>query len=235
MPESINPGWKARAADGAALAPVTVNGWQQGWVLPPGTTGPVTLTFPLNAPYRAGLIGGLALLPLLALLAFLPVRRPSRADEPASPWHPGRTTTRVAVMAVAAAISGAVGVVVGAVALGLRFLLSKHQRLCDAITVGLAAGGLISAGAVLSQNPWRSVDGYAGHSAGVQLLALVSVVALAASTVAGGRRRSEHVVRAWSHPNSPESVCQAQVLGIVDGAGDQRDSVVGHRRLQGWQ
>ncbi len=36
---------------------------------------------------------------------------------------------------------------------------------------------------MLSQNPWRSVDGYAGHSAGVQLLALVSVGALAASVV----------------------------------------------------
>ena len=42
---------------------------------------------------------------------------------------------------------------------------------------------------MLSQNPWRSVDGYAGHSAGVQLLALVSVAMLAASTVsvAGAR------------------------------------------------
>ncbi|MDT5184390.1 MAG: arabinofuranan 3-O-arabinosyltransferase, partial [Mycobacterium sp.] len=45
------------------------------------------------------------------------------------------------------------------------------------------AGGLILAGAVLSQNPWRSVDGYAGHSAGVQLLALASVAMLAASNV----------------------------------------------------
>jgi arabinofuranan 3-O-arabinosyltransferase len=51
------------------------------------------------------------------------------------------------------------------------------------LTVALAAGGLISAGAVLSQNPWRSVDGYAGHSVGVQLLALVSVAMLAASVV----------------------------------------------------
>ena len=32
VPESINPGWTARLADGTALTPVTVNGWQQGWV-----------------------------------------------------------------------------------------------------------------------------------------------------------------------------------------------------------
>jgi arabinofuranan 3-O-arabinosyltransferase len=45
---------------------------------------------------------------------------------------------------------------------------------------------------VLSQNPWRSVDGYIGHSPGVQLLALISVATVAASTVAiAPRRRSD--------------------------------------------
>src|SRR6185369_5649616 len=37
VPESINPGWTARSADGTELSPVTVNGWQQGWVVPAGT------------------------------------------------------------------------------------------------------------------------------------------------------------------------------------------------------
>ena len=193
VPESINPGWTARAADGSALAPVTVNGWQQGWVLPAGTAGPVTLSFTSNTPYRAGLIGGLALLPLLALLAFSPcpsggrctqpVQRPPPSDEPPRPWQPGRVTTSVAVVAAAAVISGIAGVIVGGAALGLRHLLRRREKLCEAVTVALAAGGLISAGAVLSQNPWRSVDGYAGHSVGVQLLALVSVAMLAASAV----------------------------------------------------
>ena len=187
VPESINPGWTARAADGAALTPVTVNGWQQGWVLPPGTSGPVALSFASNTPYRAGLIGGLALLPLLALLAFLPVRRPRPTDEPARPWQPGRMTTSVAVVAVAAMISGIAGVIVGGAAVGLRYLLRRREKLCEAVTVGVAAGGLIVAGAVLSQNPWRSVDGYAGHSAGVQLLALISLVMLAASAATTSR------------------------------------------------
>jgi len=193
VPESINPGWTARAADGSALTPVTVNGWQQGWVLPAGTAGPVTLSFTSNTPYRAGLIGGLALLPLLALLAFSPcpsggrcpqpVQRPPPGDEPPRPWQPGRVTTSVAVVAAAGVISGIAGVIVGGAALGLRHLLRRREKLCEAVTAALAAGGLISAGAVLSQNPWRSVDGYAGHSVGVQLLALVSVAMLAASAV----------------------------------------------------
>ena len=53
VPESINPGWTARTADGAQLAPVTVNGWQQGWVVPPGTSGAIALSFGSNAVYRA--------------------------------------------------------------------------------------------------------------------------------------------------------------------------------------
>jgi arabinofuranan 3-O-arabinosyltransferase len=187
VPESINPGWTARTADNSALAPVTVNGWQQGWVLPAGTVGPVTLSFTSNMPYRAGLIGGLALLPLLALLALLPVRRPGPPAEPSRPWQPGPVTTGVAVIAGAAMISGIAGAVVGGAALGMRWLLRGREKLSDAVTVGVAAAGLIVAGAVLSQNPWRSVDGYVGHSAGVQLLALASVAVLAASLVTASR------------------------------------------------
>ena len=68
-------------------------------------------------------------------------------------------------------------------------MLRRREKLCDAVTVGASAGGLIVAGAVLSQNPWRSVDGYVGHSVGVQLLALVSVAMLAASVVPANRGR----------------------------------------------
>ena len=189
VPESVNPGWVAHRADGAQLTPVTVNGWQQGWVLPPGTTGPVTLSFPSNALYRAGLIGGLALLPLLALLAFFPVRRRAGPQDPAPVWRPGRLPTGVAVLMVGAVISGVSGVVIVGIALALRYLLRNRERLCDTVTVTMTAGGLIVAGAVLSLNPWRSVDGYVGHSAGVQLLALVSVAMLAASVVPDYRRR----------------------------------------------
>ncbi len=193
VPESINPGWTARTDDGSVLNPITVNGWQQGWVLPPGTAGTVTLAFTSNTLYRVGLVGGLALLPLLALLAFLPVRRPRAPDEPARPWQPGLTTSSVLVLAVGAVISGVAGVVVVGAALGLRYLLRRREKLCDAVTVGAAAGGLILAGAVLSQNPWRSVDGYVGHSVGVQLLALVSVGMLAASVVEVNRSSRERL------------------------------------------
>ncbi|MGO9152710.1 alpha-(1-_3)-arabinofuranosyltransferase [Mycobacterium sp.] len=182
IPESINPGWVARTSTGARLTPVAVNGWQQGWVVPAGNPGTITLTFASNSLYRAGLALGLALLPLLALLAFWRIRR-TRADEaPAHPWAPGAVAA-VAVLAAGAVIAGAAGAVVAGAALGLRYGLRRRERLRDRATVWLSASGLILAGAALSRHPWRSVDGYAGHSANVQLLALISLAAVAASVV----------------------------------------------------
>ncbi|WP_207546343.1 alpha-(1-_3)-arabinofuranosyltransferase [Mycolicibacterium monacense] len=182
VPESVNPGWQARGPGGDLLTPVVVNGWQQGWVVPADTEGAVTLSFRSNTLYRAGLIGGLALLPLLALLVWLPARR-RRDDEPAHPWRVPAVAAAGGVLAVGAVISGWAGVVVVGGVLGVRYLLRNRERLLDRFTLGVTAGGLTLAGAVLSQHPWRSVDGYVGFEPGVQLLALVSVAALAASAV----------------------------------------------------
>ena len=186
VPESINPGWVARSSNGIRLTPVAVNGWQQGWVMPAGTSGTVTLTFAPNSLYRVGLAGGLALLPLLALMAWWPGRRRVSDDPAADPWAPGPLAA-VATLGAAAVIAGVAGVVVFGAAIGLRWALRGRPGQRDAITLGLSAGGLILAGTVLSRHPWRSVDGYAGHSAGVQLLALVSLAALAASATIGER------------------------------------------------
>ena len=180
VPESINPGWVAHTRAGTRLTPVAVNGWQQGWVVPAGTSGTVTLTFAPNSLYRAGLAGGLALLPLLALMAWWPQRRPPRDGPAARPWAPGPWAA-VAVLTAGAVIAGVVGVLVFGAALGLQWALPNRLRRRDVITVGCSAGGLILAGAALSRHPWRSVDGYAGHSAGLQLLALISLAALVAS------------------------------------------------------
>ena len=180
VPESLNPGWVAHTSAGTRLTPVAVNGWQQGWVVPAGTSGIVTLTFAPNALYHAGLGGGLALLPLLALMAWWPQRRRDRDDPAARPWVPG-PAAGIAVLTAAAVIAGVVGVVVFGAGLGLQWALRDNPRRRDVITMGMSAGGLILAGAALSRHPWRSVDGYAGHSAGVQLLALISLAAVAAS------------------------------------------------------
>jgi arabinofuranan 3-O-arabinosyltransferase len=181
VPESINTGWVARTSAGTRLTPLAVNGWQQGWVVPAGTAGTITLVFAPNSLYRAGLAGGLALLPLLALLAWWPPRR-RPSDSAARPWTPGPWAA-VAMLTAGALIAGVAGVLVFGAALGMRWMLRNRPRRRDVVALWLSAGGLILAGAALSRHPWRSVDGYAGHSAAVQLLALISLAALAASTV----------------------------------------------------
>ncbi|MEM6105286.1 DUF3367 domain-containing protein [Mycobacterium sp. 050272] len=182
IPESINPGWVARTSTGTRLTPVAVNGWQQGWVVPAGDPGTITLSFASNSLYRVGLAAGLALLPLLAMLALW--RRRGRSDDPpAPPWTPGPWAA-APLLAAGALVAGVAGVIVVGAALGLRYALRHRERLRDRITIAASAGGLILAGAALSRHPWRSVDGYSGHSANVQLLALVSLSMVAASVVA---------------------------------------------------
>lgn len=190
VPESINGGWVARTSDGTRLVPVAVNGWQQGFVLPAGTDGPITLTFGPNRMYRLGMAGGLALLPLLALLAWWPVRRVRDPGPPAAPWGPSRRVAATGALTVGFLIAGTAGAAVFGAAMVLLFALRHRQRAFDAARLGLSAGGLITGGAILCRHPWRSVDGYAGHSAGVQLAALVSVAVLAATAVVarGGRK-----------------------------------------------
>ena len=181
VPESVNPGWTANTADGVPLAAITVNGWQQGWIVPAGTAGTVTMTFASNASYRWGLIGGLALLPMLLVAAFVPGRRRQTTPPAVRPWCPPIAVRGAAVIVAATVISGLAGAMVAGAALALGQLFRRNERITRVATLGTAAGGLVLAGAILSQNPWRSVDGYVGHSAGVQLLALLSVVAVAVS------------------------------------------------------
>ncbi len=177
IPESINPGWVARTGNGTRLTPIAVNGWQQGWVVPAGDPGTITLTFAANSLYRAGLAVGLALLPLLALLALWRTRGRRDDDAPAQPWQPGAWAS-AAALAAGAVIAGVAGVLVIGAALAVKYVGRAGRA-----TMLLSAGGLILAGAALSRQPWRSADGYAGHSANVQLLALISIAVLTASAV----------------------------------------------------
>ncbi|BBY58757.1 alpha-(1-_3)-arabinofuranosyltransferase [Mycolicibacterium sarraceniae] len=180
VPESVNPGWVARLPDGVTLTPVVVNGWQQGWVVPAGEQGPVAVSFPSNRGYRIGLFAGLSLLPLLLLLALVPPRRRQAGRDPVRPWSLP-VLTGAGVLVAGGLIAGVGGLVVFGTAMVLGYLLRHRARLRDRVTLAASACGLIAAGALLSRYPWRSVDGYIGHSLWVQLLALIAVGTLAAS------------------------------------------------------
>ena len=182
----------ARTDDGATLTPVIVNGWQQGWVLPAGAQGRISVTFPSNTAYRAGLATGLALLPGLLLLALIPARRTVRATAAPRPWQP-RVAAAVGTLAAGTLLGGIAGAAVFGAALAAGALLRHRDRLRDRLTLAVVPVALIAAGALLSRYPWRSVDGYIGHSPWVQLPALIAVGVLTASAV----------IRRPARPRSP--------------------------------
>ena len=74
--ENYNSGWAA-TLNGQDLTPVRLDGWQQGFVVPVGPGGTITLTFRPAAAYHLALvISILAALILLAVTAWSFLRRP---------------------------------------------------------------------------------------------------------------------------------------------------------------
>lgn len=82
VPENVNDGWVARLGDDE-LERVRVDGWKQGYLLPEGDGGVVTLTFAPHRWYQAALgAGGLAAVALLVGAVVLRRRERTRLD----PW-----------------------------------------------------------------------------------------------------------------------------------------------------
>ena len=85
MHENFNLGWRA-TLDGEPLRAVTLDGWQQAFVVPAGSGGVVVLTYSPASVYHGGLIAsGIALLLLAAIAAGLRLRRKPRAGRAESP------------------------------------------------------------------------------------------------------------------------------------------------------
>ncbi|MTE14764.1 alpha-(1-_3)-arabinofuranosyltransferase [Nocardia aurantiaca] len=175
LPLSTNVGWKARSAEGGALKPVVINGWQQAWLVPPGTEGPITVEFPTDRWYRLAIFGGLLLLIPLVALAFRGARAPVRDDGPPPRAWQGRTVAGLGLAAAAGLIAGPIALVItlfGLVADHFR----PHGR--SRALVAIAGCGTAVCAAALSTGPWRSLDGYVGGSLWVQFPAVVAVIAV---------------------------------------------------------
>ena len=185
VPESRNSGWAATGPDGAPLKAVTVNGWQQGWVVPQGTDGAVTLRYALNAPYRIGLFGGLALLAILAALALVPGSRPLGSVGPVRAWQPG-IAAGLGIGAVAFVLSGWPGLALWAASGLATWVVSGLHVSADrraALRVFGSAGFVLAGMLLLATGPWHAEAGYVGHGPWPQGLALVGVLLMAWSTV----------------------------------------------------
>lgn len=188
LPLSTNVGWSAQTGDGTELRPVVVDGWQQGWLLPPGSTGPVTVSFPADRWYRLAIFGGLLLLIPLALLA-IPRRGPAAAPEPPCRPYRSRIAAGLGLLAVTGLIAGPIALAMAAA--GLAALeLADRRGLETARTLAVLAGtGTLLSAAALSTGPWRHPDGYMGGALLTQLPAVLAVIALGLAALPAHRRR----------------------------------------------
>ncbi|GAB17025.1 hypothetical protein GOEFS_018_00570 [Gordonia effusa NBRC 100432] len=184
VPESANSGWRANLG-GSPLTSITVNGWQQGWIVPAGKSGVVDLTFRFDNLYRWTLGVGLALVALLLAAAWWPRRRPPASVVP-QPSEQSSTVALTVVGTLGVAVSswllcGWWGLGIAAVgALGYRWIL--HRRREQAIPV-VAFVCMIAATWYLAAGPWHSPSGYHGFDWLPQLFALVALNCVWWSTV----------------------------------------------------
>jgi arabinofuranan 3-O-arabinosyltransferase len=164
--ENTNPGWVA-TLDGHRLQSVQVDGWQQGWVVPAGAAGTVSLEFQPDRSFRAGLLVGGAALALLLLFLVLPG---TSVAQPVIARRPGRFA--LVSLAVGLALVG--GWVAVAFCLLATLFLAGQGRL-SRLRAALAPTCLLAAGLLLADHP-LSRAGYAGRSVLPQVLCLAGVV-----------------------------------------------------------
>ncbi len=161
VPEGENPGWRARL-DGEELVPQTVDGWQQGWVVPAGEAGTLVLEYSPQRWHVAGLIAGGVLATVVLLLGLWPGRSPSTTAGAVggSPRLRTRHRTLSRQQAfggtgtpwwqrlpwlVAGAVPVLLGGVVGVVAVVLAAVLARWRgRAVGVATLCLVAGGLVA-------------------------------------------------------------------------------------------
>ncbi|MEV6345385.1 alpha-(1-_3)-arabinofuranosyltransferase family protein [Actinoplanes sp. NPDC051851] len=145
--ENAGEGWRATLA-GRTLRPMVIDGWQQGWIIPPGLGGTVVLRYTPDLPYRVGLVAGAVLAVVLLLVALLvPVRRPVRAVPVP------RTGLTAATGGVALLLIGGAGVVLlllGALLAGYARIPASRRRTVVALAPW-APAVLLGLGALLSR------------------------------------------------------------------------------------
>jgi arabinofuranan 3-O-arabinosyltransferase len=190
LAQNYNSGWKATLG-GSTLTPVRLDGWQQGYVVPAGSAGVVTMVMTPDRIFRLLLALGAALLAVLLALALLPGRRKvAEVSEPGA--MPARWVLFVGALVVLGLISGPLALV----AVPLVLIGRKWGRGTLAATAFVA---FMVAGVAAAWDP--AVSGSTGAGAFSPLAQIASVIALAAvlgALVLEGRFREKRTASATS-------------------------------------
>lgn len=197
LPGSANPGRTATLeSDGHSphsmrLHPITVNGWQQGWVVPAGMSGTVTIGFAATGFYQTWLTIGLVLavgLVLAWLVSWWRGSRVLREDMGVTDWRPEKMGEKprlastilaaVGTVALTGIIAGPAGIITFVGVAGIATGITATRRVNLRGALGIVGGiGLGIAAIIAARQPWTSAH-YAGDSWVVQL-ALVAVISAA--------------------------------------------------------
>ncbi|MBB1253734.1 DUF3367 domain-containing protein [Streptomyces sp. OF3] len=138
---AFNKGWTAKL-DGEKLTALRLDGWQQGFLIPAGAGGVVTLEYTPAGYYTGGLIGALAGLLLLIGLAF--VRRSAGAPLGAQPTPPAPSWVLggVVLTLAMAVVSGPYALIVPALAVLAWW---RPKLLSPLALVAMAGAGAVAA------------------------------------------------------------------------------------------
>jgi arabinofuranan 3-O-arabinosyltransferase len=173
--QNINRGWTATLY-GRTLTPVTLDGWQQGWVIPAGASGTIIMTFGPDRTFRAAL--ALGALFLLVLLVLALVGGEGTASEPVGRRR--RIPQWLVVVGAAVVVSG----VGGALALVLLPLVLVGRRWGTRWLAAMSGAAFALAGLIVAVDPNTVVDYSSGaFGAPAQILSVVALCAVLAVVV----------------------------------------------------
>jgi arabinofuranan 3-O-arabinosyltransferase len=126
--ENANAGWVA-SLNGKQLSSVTLDGWEQGYLIPAGVNGQITLTFEPQNPFALGLAAGVACAVGLAVMCIWPARRRVGSEGRAlGPGRIGWATRTVALGILGFGLLGVPGLVLAAaLAVASRFATPTNR------------------------------------------------------------------------------------------------------------
>lgn len=187
--EAFDSGWTA-SLNGTQLTPVQLDGWQQGFLVPAGSGGVITLSFPPGTQYRQALIGaGIGVL-VLILAAVLPSswfsrRRGQRKN--GNPAGAGRTARTVRTARItplpryigALVVVTALFVIIGGVAAVLVPIVAGLGLLRPRWLPWLAGGAMLASGVccVVGLAGHVGASGYGTFGGPAQVFALIALAA----------------------------------------------------------
>ncbi len=184
LAQNYNAGWVATLA-GRRLPPIRIDGWQQGYLIPAGSAGVVSLSMASDRLFRILLVLGALFLVVLVALALFPSRRVER-----DPCEPRRLPNHWLLLTAEAIILLLIGGPLFLVALPMLFLARRWGGDLMAV-ISFAAflvGGIAAA--------WQpaAVDTASSGALGpvAQVAAVTALAALLSAVTVESRNRKRH-------------------------------------------